>query len=293
MAYFIITVAISSPNTPLVYYRKMEVLSLHFKALYYCGLSNGNISLSFLYSFYKLFIVFLLFWYTVSHIIQYITSSSTDDNAKNGLFISAPYIAICMKILNYVVCAKEVINLRKKFGAKIGQPVSDTEWNIFDTYNRENNVLFVRILVFTLMCGGSVLIAPVMNKTFEFYELPLETYQPYPISNWGYYTFTYGWQVVGSFYGILIQVTSDTMMYGFISLICAEYDILCLRLMRIGEGNELIYVKNFIDHHVFIQNLIYGTQSFFMRSVTLVFCCSLLTLSGSIFNAIQVKFHKK
>lgn len=266
----------------------MKVLSLHFKALDYSGLSGEKKAFSFLYSIYKLFVVFLLFWYTVSHLIRYLTSGTTDEEAKNGLFISAPYIAICMKILNYVVCAREVMNLREKFNEKIGQPISEGECNIFHAYNQESSLLFWRILIFTMMCGTSVLIAPVMNKSLKTHELPLVTYQPYSISNWVLYYFTYGWQAVGSYYGILIQVTSDTMMYAFISLICAEYDILCARLMEIGKENEIILMKSLIDHHVFIQNLTHKTNSFFMRTVALVFCCSLLTLSGSIFNAIQV-----
>lgn len=266
----------------------MEILPLQFKTLFYCGIWSENIYVSFLYSTYKSFVVLLLIWFTLSHNIQFFKTFNID-----GLYLAAPYVAICAKIANFTFYSREIGNLRNKFTSKICQPMCQKEWEILEKYKRTSDMLFLGILSSTLICGIGSLMLPIVNKQLKTFTLPIDSYQPYQVSNWALFSFTYSWQVVGSIYGICFHAASDTLFYGFILLICAEYDIFCLRINQIDKENIQLSIKHFVDHHTFINDLSKNIQSFFMRTVAVTFCSSFVTLAASIFNIIQVNFNHR
>ena len=269
----------------------MEILSLNFKTLSYCGLWNENIKFSLLKSVYKILVVSIIFHFTISEAIEFVRTCGLAEDSTQGLFISFTFIALCFKTLNFILRRKEMLNLIKKFGSNICQPNSPEEWIIFKKYTREINRIFLTIMILSQTSGLAFLTLPFLQTRLENITLPFKTYQPYEISNSALYLSTYILQLLAAFYGVLMNVSFDTMVYGFILLICAQYEIFCLRLMKIDDQYENFAIKTFVDHHVLIQDLISSTQSFFMKVVTPLFFFSLITLGASIFKIIQVNFY--
>ncbi|XP_043467286.1 odorant receptor 46a-like [Leptopilina heterotoma] len=176
----------------------------------------------------------------------------------------------------------------KDFQVENFQPISREEKIIWEKYNQQAKRIFLVMMILCQSSGLCFLTLPFVETGFGNMSLPFKTYQPYDVASSQVYWFTYVLQLFAAFYGVLINVSMDTMVYGFILLLCAQYEILSLRLVKI-DGNENFLLKSYVDHHVHIKNQVFKIQHFFMRIVATLFFFSLITLGASIFKIIELK----
>ncbi|XP_033208298.1 odorant receptor 46a-like [Belonocnema kinseyi] len=266
----------------------MEILPMNFKTLSYCGLWSENVKFHFLKSVYKTLVVVLIFHFTIAEAIEFVKTCGSEEDSTQGLFLSFTFLALCFKILNFVLDRKEMLNLLAKFSSDICQPNSSEEWVIFKRCTQQIDRIFLTFMILSQTSGIAFLTLPFLETGLVNVTLPFRTYQPYDVSNNALYLATYTLQLLAAFYGVLLNVTFDTMVYGFILLICAQYEILCHRLLKIEYHCSNFSIKKCVHHHVIILDLISSTQSFFMKVVTPLFFFSLITLGASVFKIIQL-----
>ncbi|XP_043467287.1 odorant receptor 33b-like [Leptopilina heterotoma] len=212
----------------------------------------------------------------------------SDVDSIRGLFIAVPFFAAVLKMIIFNLSSKSLKNLFSLFEEKVCQPTSDAEWTVWDGCKKSVDSIFWIILIGTLLSGSALLSLPLLEGQLKNCMLPFKTYQPFEIGNARTYWLTYVWQILASYYGILFNVTSDTLAYGTIVLLCGQYDIFCLKLSKIGNKNEYYSIKYCVEHFAIIQKFIWYAQDFFMMGVTPLFCLSLITLAATIFNVVQV-----
>ncbi|XP_043467284.1 odorant receptor 94a-like [Leptopilina heterotoma] len=231
----------------------MDILPLHFRTLSYSGLWTDNSNSSLIKSFYKLLVISLIFHFTISEAAGFIKTCASEEDSTQGLFLSFTFVALCLKICNFTFQRGKMSEIIKDFQIENFQPTSREETVIWEKYNKKARRIFLIIMILSQSSGLCFLALPFVETGFGNSSLPFKTYQPYDVASSQVFWFTYVLQLFAAFYGVLINVSMDTMVYGFILLLCAQYEILSLRLVKI-DGNENFLLKSYVDHHVHIKN---------------------------------------
>ncbi|XP_051166200.1 odorant receptor 46a-like [Leptopilina boulardi] len=287
-----ITMLYNYKALPIIYrllqLNTMDILPLPFRTLSFTGLWNKDSNFSFVKSIYKIFVVTSIFHFTISEAVGFLKICNTEEDSTQGLFLSFTFAALCLKILNFLFQQEKMSDIIQNFRVQSFQPKSPDEKVIWEKYNCEAKRIFLIFLILSQSSGLCFLTLPFMETGFENITLPFKTYQPYNVANSQLYSITYILQLLEAFYGVLINVSLDSMVYGFILLLCAQYEILCLRLMKIDDNNNFL-LKTYVDHHVQIKSQICKIQHFFMRVISTLFFFSLITLGASIFKIIELK----
>ncbi|XP_011706450.1 PREDICTED: uncharacterized protein LOC105461643, partial [Wasmannia auropunctata] len=118
---------------------------------------------------------------------------------------------------------------------------------------------------------------------------------PYSISGLYPYLLTYLNHVGAIFYGVLLNVSFDSLVYGFTLHVCGQIELLCYRLsetFRFLQRNnkekkhadiEKFAIAECVRHHVSVWNITHRIQSLFMWIIATLFFFSLITLCSSIY----------
>jgi len=108
-------------------------------------------------------------------------------------------------------------------------------------------------------------LAPVVGSRDTDRRLPFKTYLPYSISDFFSYIATYLQHVGAIFYGVLLNVAFDSLVYGFTVHVCGQIELLRHRLSeifrdysdtgrrcRIIPGHEDAIIGQCVKHHLCI-----------------------------------------
>ena len=212
----------------------------------------------------------------------------TSEDVTEGLVLPFTLLYVNFKMLNFLLNQEKILNIVEKFRKKICQPVSPEERAILEKYTRKIDRIFAIIWITYQLCGSAFLVLPFLENEVQNHTLPYKTYQPYDLSSNIPYYCNYAVQVVADLYSCSVQVSLDNFVYGLMFLVCAQYELLSHRLTTIGNEKEKFSLKEMIDHHVLIQDIIFSIQKCFISVVTPLFVFSLITFGASIFRITQV-----
>lgn len=141
------------------------------------------------------------------------------------------------------------------------------------------------------------ILAPVMGPQDTDRPLPFKTYLPYSISSLYSYLATYLQHVGAIFYGVLLNVSFDSLVYGFTLHVCGQIELLCYRLSEIFKNpfdmmrcqiDKNTMIDQCVRHHLHVYELARRLQSLFVWTVTILFVFSMITLCTSIFQMSKV-----
>ncbi|XP_035732062.1 odorant receptor 46a-like [Vespa mandarinia] len=141
-------------------------------------------------------------------------------------------------------------------------------------------------LSFMTLCQSTALaliVAPIMELHHSNRALPCKAYSPYSIEGLHAYLATYLIHAASIIYGILLNVSFDSLVYGLTLHVCGQIDILCERCMqtvREGNSNE---IKACVRHQVFIHDLVKRIEYLFIWTVAFLLFFSLITFCTTIF----------
>lgn len=153
-------------------------------------------------------------------------------------------------------------------------------------------------MIISQISGLLILIIPLMTQNER--QLPLKMYVPYSMVELLPYLLTYLEQVGAVFYGILLNVALDSLVYGLIIHTCGQIELLCYRLSEtfrfLQENNkekkygaiEKFAIAECVRHHILVCNVTYRIQSLFMWIIAILFFFSLITLCSSIYQMSNV-----
>jgi hypothetical protein len=145
----------------------------------------------------------------------------------------------------------------------------------------------------------ALILAPIVGPQKTDRPLPFKTYLPYSISGLYPYLATYLKHAGAIFYGVLLNVSFDSLVYGFTLHVCGQIELLCYRLSklfkpshypeqyRIDSGKGAM-ISECVRHHLYVHEIVRRIQSLFVWLVTVLFIFSLVTLCTSIFQMSKV-----
>ncbi|XP_025159318.1 odorant receptor 46a-like isoform X1 [Harpegnathos saltator] len=239
-------------------------------------------------------ILLLIYEFTISEVIELVRTRDHVEDITEGLFVTLTYVALCFKYGNFLVRRDEMSALLNCFRGQTCQPKNSEERTILIKYDRKARWC---VRTFMSMCQAACLafvLAPIVGPQDTDRPLPFKTYIPYSISDWYIYVLTYLQHAAATFYGILLNVSFDALVYGFTLHACGQIELLCHRLSEIFEdhlnvnqyrikSNKAVVIGECVRHHLRVHELVNRIQSLFVWTVTILFIFSMVTLCTSIF----------
>ncbi|KAL0099799.1 hypothetical protein PUN28_019899 [Cardiocondyla obscurior] len=280
----------------------MDILPLNFRVLWFCGAWNeekeNNIFIRSLNLCYRYAIVTLIYEFTISEIIELVRTHDDIEDLTEGLFLSLTYIALCLKYGNFLTRKKEMSVLLDCFRKETCRPRNSEERIILLKYDRKAKWCVKFFMSISQATCIALILAPIMGPQKSDRPLPFKTYLPYSISGLYPYLATYLQHAGAIFYGVLLNVSFDSLVYGFTIHVCGQIELLCYRLSKIFKDHPEQYqldsskgavISECVRHHLHVHEIVRRIQSLFVWTVTILFIFSMVTLCTSIFQMSKTR----
>ncbi|XP_014480183.1 PREDICTED: uncharacterized protein LOC106747303 [Dinoponera quadriceps] len=243
-------------------------------------------------------IVILIYEFTISEVIELVRTRDHIEDITEGLFLTLTYVALCFKYGNFLARRDEVSILLNCFRSKTCQPKNFEERTILIKYDPKWCVR--TFMSMSQATCWALVFAPIVGPQDSDRPLPFKTYMPYSIFGWYLYLATYLQHVAAIFYGVLLNVSFDSLVYGFTLHACGQIELLCHRLSEIFKdcldadqyrikSNRAAVIGECVRHHLRVHELVRRIQSLFVWTVTVLFIFSMVTLCTSIFQMSKKK----
>ncbi|KAL2725887.1 odorant receptor 46a-like [Vespula maculifrons] len=235
------------------------------------------------YLFHRSMVVTIIFYFTLVQFIKVIVSHENLEDITESLFMIFTYVALCFKCLNFLLRKEKLLILLNLLREKIYRPRNLMEAKILENYSRRAKWCTLSFMALCQSTAVALITAPIMELHRSTRPLPCRAYIPYSIEGLHAYLATYLIHAASIIYGILLNVSLDSLVYGLTLHVCGQIDILCERCMqtiREGNSNE---IKACVRHHVFIHDLVRRIEYLFIWTVAFLLFFSLVTLCTTIF----------
>ncbi|XP_072757296.1 odorant receptor Or1-like isoform X1 [Anoplolepis gracilipes] len=282
----------------------MDILPLNFRVLWFCGAwsekYNNSLFVRFISFCYRYAIVILIYEFTISEVIELIRTHDHIEDLTEGLFLALTYVALCMKYGNFLARRDEVCTLLNCFRCETCRPRDSEEKLILIKYDRKAKWCVRIFMSISQATCIALVLAPIMGPQDTDRPLPFKTYLPYSIAGLYPYLATYLQHTGAIFYGVLLNVSFDSLVYGFTLHVCGQIELLCYRLSKIFKNysdvaqyqldlNKDVMISECVKHHLRVHEIVRRIQSLFVWTVTLLFIFSMVTLCTSIFQMSKKK----
>ncbi|GAB1860534.1 Odorant receptor [Camponotus japonicus] len=280
----------------------MDILPVNFKVLWFCGAwkeqKNDNIVLGCLHFCYKYAIFFLIYVFTIFEIIEVIRTRDQIDELTEGLFLASTHVTLCLKYTNFLLRKKDVSELLDCLRVKVCQPKNSTEKMILKMHIRKAKWSTLSFLIMSYTTATGFVIAPIiLGLSKNEWILPTKSYVPYSISETLPYVATYLQQIASLFYAIMLNVSFDSLVYGFTIHACGQIELICRRLtnnIRASvnfqkDSDSTASIEECVRHHILVHTLVRKVGALFIWTVMVLFFFSLIILCTSIFLISKTK----
>ncbi|EFN73174.1 Odorant receptor 2a [Camponotus floridanus] len=227
-------------------------------------------------------VVFLIYEFTILDAVEVIRTRDHIHELTEGLFLGLTFLTLSVKYANFLLRENKVSELLDYLRIKMCQPKNSTEQLIMEEHNRKAKWSTVSFMMISFATGLGFMITPALGLlTKNEHVLPLKSYIPYSVSNLFIYLATYLQQFITLFYGIMLNVSFDSLIYGFIIHTCAQIELMCHRLTenlncisseRKSQTN--VSIEECVRHHLLVKIL--------TRLLSFEFLSMLLYLSGML-----------
>ncbi|XP_077271873.1 odorant receptor 46a-like isoform X2 [Temnothorax americanus] len=284
----------------------MDILPLNFRIFWFCGAwseeKDNNLfvrCLSLCYRIFRYAIVTLLYEFTILEVIELVRTHNNIEDITEGLFLALTYVAFCFKYGNFLARQNEVSMLLDCFRSETCQPRNSEEKMILLKYDRKAKWCVRTFMSISQATCIALILAPIVGPQNSDRPLPVKTYLPYSISGLYPYLATYLQHVGAIFYGVLLNVSFDSLVYGFTLHACGQIELLRYRLSKIFKDRPEQYridsskgttmISECVRHHLYVHEIVRRIQSLFVWTVAILFIFSMVTLCTSIFQMSKKK----
>lgn len=268
----------------------MDILPSQFTSLWLCGIWEEDILKSSLErKFYRIIVLLLIHSFTLSEIIQFFRTCESLENFVE-IYPSLTFVIFCWKVVNFILKKNDMREILNEFRDQLFKPSSFEEKAIVEKYFRKSQQIFKFVISLFTLCGISIALTPLL-KWNEKIELPFNLYYPFDVSSPIIFTTTYAFEALLNSFSIIINITLDTTVYGFMLVTIGQFELCAYRLENSGEediGLSSDKIKEYVNHHVLILKIVKQIESFFMVAILPFFLFSLLTFCTIIFQVAQV-----
>ncbi|NP_001177533.1 odorant receptor 124 [Nasonia vitripennis] len=258
----------------------MDILPLNFRILRYCGIWYELPEHLWLVKIvYKIFVVVVIFSFTLSELIELALTYDDLQNLTECLFLTLTFLALCFKMINFMCRQESLKALLNTFRDEICQPKTLEEKDIIEKNRSMLRLFCISYFSLGILSGSTLVFVPFASFKSSKIELPIKTYQPYDVEDFVLFSLTYFHQILSMYLGVLINVSLDMLVCGFIFLTCGQLDLCYYRIV----SSNMYTMNNNIRHHAVTKDIVKKMQSFSIVVVVPLFIFSLITLCTSLF----------
>ncbi|CAL1685812.1 unnamed protein product [Lasius platythorax] len=276
----------------------MDILPLNFRVLWFCGAwsekNNNGLFNRFISFCYRYAIVILIYEFTISEVIELVRTHDHIEDLTEGLFLALTYVALCVKYGNFLARQDEVSTLLDCFRGDTCRPKNSEEKMILVKYDRKVKWCVRVFMSISQATCIALVLAPIVGPQDTDRPLPFKTYLPYSIAGLYPYLATYLQHTGAIFYGVLLNVSFDSLVYGFTLQVCGQIELLCYRLSEVFKdhpdmaqcrfgSDKGAMISECVRHHLRVHEIVRRIQSLFVWTVMILFIFSMVTLCTSIF----------
>lgn len=257
--------------------------------MWFCGLWNENTTFPTLRKIYKVFVLFMIHYFTFAEMLQFLLSA---DNVENfaDIYPTLTFLQFCFKAVNFVWKERDMHEILINFRNKTFEPKSKEEHSILKKYFIKSQQIFL-INAFVEVCGVFIVITPLMKQEEGVeIELPFKMYHIFNITHPTVFAGMYVYQSLLNAFSILCTITLDTMVFGFLLITIGQFELCAYRIENFQKSEKASSnsIKEYVNHHVHILDVVKQIESFFMIVIFPFFFCSLLILCTILFKIAQV-----
>ncbi|KAF3054234.1 Odorant receptor 025 [Nylanderia fulva] len=279
----------------------MDILPVNFKVLWFCGAwkerKDDNIVVACLHSCYKYAIFFLIYQFTIFEVIEVIRTRDQINELTEGLFLASTYVTLCLKYANFLLRKNDISKLLDCLRVKMCQPRNLTEKMIIETHSRKAKWSSLIFLFMSQVTAMGFMIIPILGFGKDEWILPTKAYVPYSVSEVFPYVATYLQQSAALFYAVMLNVSFDSLVYGFTIHACGQIELICRRLsdnirasVNFKKGSDTnTSIEECVRHHVLVHTFVKKVGALFIWTVMVLFLFSLIILCTSIFLISKTK----
>ncbi|XP_012229844.2 odorant receptor 46a-like isoform X1 [Linepithema humile] len=278
----------------------MDILPVNFKVLWFCGAwkerKNKNIILAFLHACYKYAILILIYQFTIFEVIELFRTRNRIHELTEALFLAATFVTLCVKYANFLLRKKELSVVLNCLRVKMCQPRNSMEELIMEKHGRKAKWSALSFLIISHATTIGFIITTVLSLKKGEWILPTRSYVPYSISKLFPYLATYLQQIAVLFYAVMLNVSFDSLVYGFTIHACGQIELICRRLTDNFRASKTLReelgsseIEECIRHHVLVQIFVKKVGALFVWTVMVLFFFSLIILCTSIFLISKTK----
>lgn len=270
----------------------MDILPQNFRILWFCGLWSENDKFSPIFFIHKLFVLFLISHVSLGQVLYVLITSKNIKELTNGLVFTVTFVTLCIKLINFLCNAKNMKQLLNIFRDNICQPIFWEEEKILNNYRIKNLQLFFALMIISQSVSLTYISQPIF-KSREIIQLPLQIYDPFHTTDVMILKFFYAMQIFECTYSVCLHMCFDTMIFGFVNLICALFDILCFRLEMMSRKENLseLSFKHCFKLHIVILKILKYMNSVFMGAISIMFVLILFVICSGIFQITEVRHY--
>ena len=284
-----------SLNTLSQNYIIMNVLPKQFSSLLYCGLwEEDALKFSLKKKLYRAITILLIFYFCLGAIISFFITYESFENIT-AIYDPLINIVFTFKVMNFLLKENNVREILTNFENNSFKSKSPEETAILNIYIKKSQDIFVYLMGMLQLCSLSIALNPLLQRKEET-QLPTNLYTPYDTSQSTSFVITYIFQCLLTSFSIFVNITLDTTVYGLMLITIGQFELCAHRIENFSKNNKAIsaeIIKECIEHHVRILNLVKQIESFFMIVVLPFFVSSLFILCTIIVQIKKVIEQKK
>ncbi|XP_011503569.1 PREDICTED: odorant receptor 46a, isoform A-like [Ceratosolen solmsi marchali] len=218
----------------------MQVFPITFKILTICGIWRPKNFDTFIkkYIYYCLtvLICFLVFTFTLSHLIDIIVCANNFEDLAESCFMVLSMLNICCKTINILYLRNDILQLLKLLINSHCQVVDEIERKIeIKFYNKIRFVTLFYTILAEITC---ILITIRSFFASTTNTLPFRAWIPYEIQTQFHFWIVFFHQTIAHVVGANIQIANDTLVYAMLIQTNMQLQILKNRLKNISNNFE-------------------------------------------------------
>ncbi|XP_058798077.1 uncharacterized protein LOC131668164 [Phymastichus coffea] len=266
----------------------MDLLPLNFQTLTYCGLWLENTNrFATLKKYWGYIVRTIIFYFTITEVIELYMLKDVLEEVIGVMFLTVTFICLCLKILNFSIKKPKLKKLLQCFREDFCKTACAEENTLMQKYVIQHTQIFKNILVLSQSTGVIFCLIPFITLKPTDFVPPFKTYQFYDDSTTIGFSVTCVIHFLAAVFGVFINVSMDTMIYGFIILATFQFELVSYRIIKSINSKDKDTFRQNIIHHIHINKIVYKVKEVFISVVVPLFILSLLTLCASIFQMVQ------
>ncbi|XP_070518448.1 odorant receptor 94a-like isoform X2 [Cardiocondyla obscurior] len=232
---------------------------------------------------YKTFAAYLIstaYICVFSQFINIIINVDNSDEFTDTLYMMLTILVAGYKQVYIWIYRKNFLDLIKILTEKPFAPCDSSEKIIqekFEYFIKRNTRRYLTVV----MMSVAAMILMSVSTDLKERNLTFKAWIPFDYSSPTVYFFVYTHQLIAMYDSAIVNVSSESLLCGFLQHICCQFEILGYRLTKVKDDES--FLRDCISHHNRIFEYAYTVNNLFAKVIAAQFPVSMLVVCSNLY----------